>query len=75
MITSKNHPELQKGEVWLTNTQEDGWHDIGWSTKRAGTVAYDRAGCAISTSPRYFPVFAQRSELEAAGVNPDNIPD
>lgn len=73
MITGKNHPELLEGEVWITNAQEADWNSIGWKTKRAGTTAYDKSGCAITTWGRFFPVFVQRSELEQAGIDPDSL--
>jgi len=65
-----NHPELQEGEVFLTNMLPDrvlddqsDWEAIGWATKRVGLVAYDRKGNPLDD---YIPVFIQRSESEEA---------
>ena len=77
------HPELREGEVFITNATDkrmhnplapgdrrSSWESVGWKTKRRGKVAYDTDGKAI-TEDRWsgmFPVFAQRSELEEAGI-------
>jgi hypothetical protein len=64
------HPEMLPGEVWLTNSDEEGFHEIGWNSKRRGKVAYDTHGIPI-LSPRWddaFPIFAQTSELAQKGV-------
>ena len=59
------HPELRGGEVFLTNMTSENFHRIEWKTKRAGAQAYD-----IKNRPfkGLFPVFVQKSELDAAGV-------
>lgn len=77
-----NHPELQDGEVWLTNvfigTMENGHipilldypnnqlEGIGWLTKRTGIVAYTADN---QISEANVPVFVQRVELEKAHIN------
>ena len=43
---------------------------IGWRTKRLGNIGYDIYGNIYESG---MPVFVQRSELEAAGIDPDNI--
>lgn len=63
------HPELQRGEVWITNVFpehpgsdkiEIGW--CGYATKRLGNVAYD-----IHSNPvrQGRPLFAQEAEVTA----------
>ncbi len=72
-----SHPELQDGEVFITNASDSSsgkypgdtrsdWDACGWKTKRRGKVAYDIHGKPISAG--VFPIFARREELEAAGV-------
>jgi hypothetical protein len=70
MSFNKNHPECRAGEVFLTNTDDKDWDDIGWKSKRRGQVAYDRSGLPVLTSGSFFPVFVQRDELEEAGIDP-----
>ena len=69
------HPELEEGEVFITNVVKadskdylhapfDGWSkysDIGWETKRAGTIAYTIGGKIIKNA---YPVFIQLKEYE-----------
>ena len=83
-VTWKNHPELRKGEVFLTNASNDlrlrdingyikkrsSWESVGWRTKRKGTVAYDILGGPINWM---FPVFVQRDELVKGGIDPDTL--
>lgn len=63
------HPELQTGEMYLTNCcfdifkdMDDSYHEIGWNTKRKGKIAYDNNGNIIEDS---YPVFIQIEEYEA----------
>ena len=65
---STNHPELQDGEIWLTNATREQLDDIGWRTKRMGKQAYDRQGHPIWDGETY-PVFVQKTELDEAGVS------
>jgi len=65
-IKNQNHPEKYAGEVYLTNSFKGDLDDIGWKTKRAGTVALDIHGEPCGEAPDFFPVFVQRSELEAS---------
>lgn len=64
----KQHPELQEGEVFLTNCfpPRGGGAKIGWKTKRFGTVAYDIAGKPV---PGGYPCFVQKEELITAGID------
>lgn len=77
-----NHPETMEGEVFLTNVGEnrdfgmslslhdDGFAQIGWKTKRCGSIAYDIYGKPVSGMK---PVFVQRDELKNGGIDPDNL--
>lgn len=70
-IISKNHPELEDGEVFVENSN-DIWDDdrgndydnIKLATKRRGQCAYDADGRRLE---KHFPVFAKREELERTG--------
>jgi hypothetical protein len=71
-----NHPEIQPGEVFLTNIGDprvtiqglQHWSSIEHATKRLGVVGYDKDGRIL---PYLKPVFVQRSEMEARGMDPD----
>ena len=78
---NRNHPELRDGEVFITNAFHDSngrfpddprrdWEAVGWKSKRAGAVAYTTSGKRIRGM---FPIFAKRSELLKAGINPDDL--
>lgn len=86
---NRNHPELRKGEVFITNIslesqpqicpdfgcQADNrsdWECVGWKTKRMGNVAHDIYGTPL-TGLGMRPVFAQRAELQKAGLDPDKL--
>jgi hypothetical protein len=61
-------------EVWLTNADHESVVSIGWRTKRCGVTAYDNRGLALDNRwPNSFPVFAQKSELEKAGIRLTNL--
>ena len=64
-----NHPEMQKDEVFITNSDKYDCRHIGWKTKRYGKKAYDIYGKCISESgwKGSFPVFVKKSEMIAAG--------
>jgi hypothetical protein len=65
------HPEAQHGEVFLTNSNLNGYLTIGWLTKRRGTLAYDAYGELVPHFDKYDfrPVFVQASELAAAKIH------
>lgn len=69
---NNSHPELQMGEVFLANISlgdyYSEWEHIVWKTKRMGEVAYSIDGRLVNGLR---PVFAQRDELEKAGVDPE----
>ena len=69
-FNQQHHPELQENEVWITNADAKSFENIGWKTKRRGNVALNADGEPITFRqwPGVFPVFAQKSELEKAGV-------
>jgi len=58
-----NHPEIQEGEVFLSNTSIVDFDRIGWKTKRMGFYGYTREGDRISSNEKIYPVFVQKSEL------------
>ncbi len=69
-FSQNNHPEIQPGEVWITNADEETFWEVGWKSKRRGQVAYGNRGQLLNHAwPGAFPVFAQRQELLAAGVH------
>ncbi len=59
---SRSHPELQLGEVWLTNDDDEGWEYIGYQYKRRGNTAYD---CWHKRVDSLFPIFVHKVEYEA----------
>lgn len=72
------HPELEEGEVFLGNHTVPEFELIGWKTKRLGNVAYGIDGKSLgpiitTAGKRLYPVFAQRAELKAEGIDPDNL--
>jgi hypothetical protein len=66
-----HHPELLEGEVFFTNTDQAlaNFELSKWKSARKGTVAYNIEGNIV---PDSVPVFIQRSELEEAGIDPDD---
>ncbi len=57
------HPELQEDEVYLGNTHDEDFDQIGWETKRSGQVTYDRDGKKMGQDKDFFPVFVKRDEV------------
>ncbi len=57
------HPELQKGEVFFTNSNYKGFEKMKWTSKRKGSKAYDGEGRLLHDT-NWFPVFIQTNELE-----------
>ncbi|MDP3726471.1 MAG: hypothetical protein Q8R36_04725 [bacterium] len=75
MDANNQHPELRKGEIFLTNCIPDEmlevheiFASIGWKTKRLGEQSYDVDGKSIHACR---PVFILKSELDEAGVTLD----
>lgn len=62
------HPELREGEVFLHNCRNGTTLEPRWKSERNGTVAYDIDGNILRGS---HPVFAERKEIEAAGIEID----
>ena len=56
------HPEASAGEVFFTNSDEEGFVEMRFSTKRKGNHAFDGRGNPISKN-NWFPVFLHLSEL------------
>lgn len=70
-FNQQQHPEIRPGEVWLGNINEGRFDGIGWKSKRSGCIALDYLGRPISQHSwlgEFFPVFAKKEELSAAGV-------
>jgi hypothetical protein len=67
-IKGWTHPEQREGEVYMYNTV-DHVHYSRWKTARIGQVAYAIGGRPLrpDSGPDSYPVFVQRSEIEAAG--------
>ena len=57
------HPEMKEGEMFLTNSRDEGYSHIGWKTKRKGKVAFTIHGYPVKTG--LFPVFVQKEEHDA----------
>lgn len=70
---NREHPELKEGEVFLTNINAHDFHCVGWKTKRGGKVAYDVHGEVVATDGSFFPVFAQKAELETNGIDTESL--
>lgn len=66
------HPEAKEGEVWIGNAFRSDFQFVGWHTRRCGDVAYFANGTPIPKASSFCPVFVQRAELEAAGVEIPN---
>jgi len=71
--SNNRHPELQPGEIWLTNTSPYSFANIPWSTKRMGRIAYGMRGNMVNPKEGVKPVFVKRSELEQHGVSIDTL--
>ncbi len=56
----QNHPELQPGEMWITNSDQGG-REVGYGSKRLGQVAYDVHGNEVKGLR---PVFISKEEYE-----------
>lgn len=64
----KHHPELLSGEVFIANTPDDQFRASHWKTKRQGRICYSRDGTPMLNYLDWSPMFAQRAELETAGI-------
>ncbi len=65
LFSNKRHPELGPDEVWITNTDLEGFSKIKWKTKRMGDLAYDLYGKIINgyNGSKVLPVFVKKSEI------------
>ncbi|MFA5714921.1 MAG: hypothetical protein WC998_04235 [Candidatus Paceibacterota bacterium] len=72
MVKRLAHPELQEGEILLSNsTRKVFQNEIFWKTKRMGSEIYGPIGQPIQqidTKNRLFPIFVKEEELRNAGV-------
>lgn len=53
------HPELQEGEMWLTNSSKNGAEIVGYTSRRVGEKAYSMSGEEV---PGLHPVFVSKEE-------------
>ncbi len=56
------HPEMEKGEIFFTNTNQKGFESMGFKTKRRGVTTYNANGQLFKRED-WFPVFISREEL------------
>ncbi len=62
------HPELQKGEVFFTNTESSKFKLMKFKSKRMGKVVYDRNGNLLNHED-WFPVFLKEDEVSNSGFS------
>lgn len=60
------HPEQRPGEIYLVNANLLSFPTIGWSTKRIGSVEYQKNGKSLLA--KYRPVFVQYAEVLQEGL-------
>lgn len=60
------HPELEEGEIFLTNSNQRVFEDMEWLSKRKGLVALDGNGL-MTNNTDWFPVFISKKELYDSG--------
>jgi hypothetical protein len=58
---NETHPELEEGEMFLTNSVDENYTRIRWNTKRRGMQAYTIDGELLTG---FIPVFVQKKEYE-----------
>ena len=58
---NKKHPELEEGEIFLTNSSYEDYPKLIWETKRQGIIAYDINGKSVKG---LFPIFVQKKEYD-----------
>lgn len=56
------HPELGRGEVFLSNTDMRGYREMRFKSKRMGFLTYDRLGNPERQTD-WFPVFIKQEEI------------
>lgn len=62
-FNNKNHPERRSGEIFVGNSNNYGFENIGWKTKRKGDKAFYSFGKEYADQS-YFPVFASEEEVK-----------
>lgn len=60
------HPELEEGEIFLTNSNQRVFEEMEWLSKRKGKVALDGNGLMTGNTD-WFPVFIGKKELYDSG--------
>lgn len=66
--TEWKHPELMKGEMFLSNSTIEGFDLISWKSKRMGIQAFNYDNEMIDSINNLYPIFVQRAEYES-GIN------
>ena len=64
----RQHPEATADEVHVGNIYAIDFAAIGWTTRRLGKIPRSSTTGEVVKGGPMRPVFAQRSEIEAAGV-------
>lgn len=64
MNFNDKHPELEDGEMFLTNECTGTYPKIGWKSKRKGITAYTINGKVIGIINGMFPIFIQKKEFD-----------
>jgi hypothetical protein len=54
-----DHREMRDGETFLSNSNDAGFAQLSYKTKRKGRVAYDANNEIL---PQYFPIFVSAVE-------------
>lgn len=64
MTFNTTHPELEEGEMFLTNLyilDDKVFNSIGYNTKRKGNIGYTVDG---EVSKNSYPIFVQKKEYD-----------
>lgn len=64
MSFNDKHPELEDGEMFLTNERMETCDWIHFKSKRMGITAYTTNGKVVEKTNKMFPVFIQKKEFE-----------
>ena len=58
------HPELQEGEVFCCNIDQESFSALNWKSKRKGKELFDTEGKKLEEDAETFPVFVKQEELK-----------
>lgn len=62
--TSRHHPEQLDGEIYLGNTDDEGFYKSCWRTKRRGTNPLMADGSPYTGLHPLYPWFVSRHEVQ-----------